>query len=516
MTAIITDRYRIGQARLAYNRLLNSSDLYYLGIGRAIAWDSESSPDTPDVDPQDDRDARLALQSIKKIANFTPAVPRYTWTSGNSYDQWDDADPDLSTKQFYVYNSSNQSVYVCLKKGSSTSTTEPTSTGSGVPTAGADGYIWKFLYTIDATSSNKYLTTEYIPVLRDTTVAAAAVQGAIHNLKIVSGGVGYSSAPTIAIQGDGSGATATCTVSSGAINTITVTAVGSGYTYARCVLSGGSPSTAGELRPIIAPVSIGREIDSITVDTAGTGYTNGTKTLVLTGDGYNGDVDITVTANAYVNGSEVINAAGYGYTQCTAASPESTTGTAAAFTVNFSSSKGGFGYDPVVDLNARYIMFNVELDGAEGSGDFFINQDFRQIVIVKNPLDLTSGGQKAFSASTGFAVNYLDVEVGGTWVVDDIIEGGSSSAQAYIVYYDSGTERVYISQDVTTGFGAFTSGEALAAIGSGTSAGDVASGGQTNDAEFDKFSGELLYLENRVAVTRATGQSEDIKITVKY
>ena len=66
----------------------------------------------------------------------------------------------------------------------------------------------------------------------------------------VMSGVGYSSAPTIAVAAPSSGttATATCTISGGVINAITITNAGSGYTTPPAVtLSGGSPSTAAEL-----------------------------------------------------------------------------------------------------------------------------------------------------------------------------------------------------------------------------------------------------------------------------
>lgn len=516
MSAIVTDRYRMLQARFAHNALISAEDLYYVGIGRSIPWDNEALPDTPNVGPLDELEARQALQSIKKIANYVPCVPRYTWTSGNTYVEYDDDDPDLSEKQYYVFNSTNNAVYICLKAGSGASTIQPTGTATGVPTVGADGYIWKYLYTIDAPSTNKYLTTEYIPVFRETAVASAAVQGAIHNIKITTGGVGYSTAPTVTITGDGSGATATATITGGVVTGITMTAVGSGYTYAIATVSGGSPTTAATLRPVLSPKAIGREITGISVDTAGSSYTNGTSTLVISGDGQNAAATLTVSSGVHQDGSDTITNGGYGYTRGSVVPPESTSGTEAELSLEFSGPKGGFGYDPVVDLNAFYLMFNVQLDGAEGSGDFFVSQDFRQISILKNPLSYASSDQQAFTSDTGFAVNFLDVEIGGTWVVDDIIEGGSSGAQAHIVSYDSSNERIYYYQDASTGFASFTSGESLTATGSGTSTGDIASGGQTNAAEFDKYSGELLYIENRVAVSRTTSQTEDIKLVVRY
>ena len=121
-----------------------------------------------------------------------------------------------------------------------------------------------------------------------------------------------------------------------------------------------------------------------------------------------------------------------------------------------------------------------------------------------------------FSSDTGGALPYLDVDSGGVWVVDDTIQGGSSGAQAHVVSYDSVNERIYFSQDETTGFESFSSGESVTATGAGTSTGAVASGGQTNAAEFDRYSGEILYIENRVPVTRTSSQTEDIKLVVRY
>lgn len=516
MSAIVTDRYRTLQARFAYNALLNGEDNYYIGIGRANAWLNEALPDTPTVSLTDTLEARHALQSIKKIANYVPCVPRYTWTSGTTYIEYDDDDADIATKQYYVFNSSNNAVYICLKAGAGASTTEPTATTTGVPTAGADGYIWKYLYTVDAQSTVRYLTTEYIPVLRDASVAAAAVQGAIHNIKITSGGTGYSSAPTVTIEGDGSGATATATLTSGVVTGITITDVGSGYTYAKVSVSGGSPTTAATLRAVLAPKAIGREIAGVSVDTAGSSYTNGTSTLVITGDGRDGAATLTVSSGAHQDGSDTITDAGYNYTWANVEPPETTTGTDAELSIQFSGPKGGFGYDPVIELNAFYLMFNLTLEGAEGSGDFFVSQDFRQIVILKNPLDASSSEQQLFSSDTGGALPYLDVDSGGVWVVDDTIQGGSSGAQAHVVSYDSVNERIYFSQDETTGFESFSSGESVTATGAGTSTGAVASGGQTNAAEFDRYSGEILYIENRVPVTRTSSQTEDIKLVVRY
>lgn len=80
----------------------------------------------------------------------------------------------------------------------------------------------------------------------------SAIDGAIHNIQVVSGGYGYTSPPTVSIRGDGTGATATCSVVSGVITGFTVTNIGSGYRKAQIVLTGGG-GVGAVARAILPP-----------------------------------------------------------------------------------------------------------------------------------------------------------------------------------------------------------------------------------------------------------------------
>jgi hypothetical protein len=80
----------------------------------------------------------------------------------------------------------------------------------------------------------------------------AAVDGAIHNIQVVSGGYGYTTAPSVTIIGDGTGAVATATVSGGVVTGFLVPSIGSGYRKAKIIISGGGGSGA-VARAIIAP-----------------------------------------------------------------------------------------------------------------------------------------------------------------------------------------------------------------------------------------------------------------------
>lgn len=525
MTAIITNQFRLQNLQYAKRDIDAGVDRYYLAIGRSQDWSNESVPPTPNIDYEDEISARLTMQSMKEITNIAYCAPRYNWVNGNTYVAYDDNNPTQSGLQYYVLNTSTFNVYICLRAGSGPSTIEPTGVddggsgleadrGSVTPTAGSDGYVWKFLYTISAADANKYLTTDFMPVFRDTNVAANATLGQIWDYNIVSGGAGYDTAPTVTIEGNGSGATAIATISGGAITAINVTAVGSGYTYARVVLSGGTPETTAVIAPVLGPVSLGREVAGINVTNGGTGYTNGSLSLSIDGDGFGATATATVSIGVIQAGptGPTINTAGYNYTNATITPNEVTAGTPATFALQLSGQKGGFGYDPVVDLQANYLMFNIVLDGAEGSGDFVPGINYRQLMILKNPLDRSSP-QVPFTQSTGTAMPFLDVDPDGTWVNGEIITGGTSGAQAYVVYYDSANEYLYINQNNETGYDSFASGESLSGS---TSIGAVAAGGQSNPSEIDNLSGRLLYLENRASVSRGIAQTEDIKLVTQF
>lgn len=538
MTAIITDKFRQLNLREQKRRLDAGSDVYWLGIGRAEGWTDDANPPTPDVSYADEIEARHSLQAVKKFdtAKVAHCAPRHNWVNGNTYVAYDDQDPDLHTKAYYVFNPNNFNVYICLKAGTGASTIEPTGVDDGgsnleadrgkvEPTAGADGYIWKYLYTISAPQATSFLTTDFIPVFKDENVqdnakvtGANGTVGKIFNVVVTDGGAGYDSVPTVTIEGDGTGATATAVVTANVVTAINITDTGDNYTYARVVLSGGTPETEATAHAVVAPVAYGREISAINVTNGGTSYPGASIDLNILGDGYEATATATVTAGV-IQGPVTPTESGWGYTEARIEPAESTTGTDATFTVELSDAVGGFGYDVVSDLNAYYLMFNVLLDGDEDptsgfQGDFIVNNNYRQIMIFKNLLDTTAtplsfsgGGQ-----GTGMAMSYLDVASGGTWNLDDVITGGTSQAQGIVNYYDANTTRVYYTQTNATGFGTFNAAESITGAQGSTGTTDGAGG----SGEFDKYSGALLYLENRVPVSRAIDQTEDIKLVIQF
>ena len=167
------------------------------------------------------------------------------------------------------------------------STVKPTGTGTEVFET-ADKYKWKFLFQIGSSDRTKFLSTEYLPVRK---VSGAGepdfdINGEIDSVTISSGGAGYTSSPTVTIQGDGEGAVATATVAAGQVTAITIVNGGYGYSFAMsnllvvdlqlsscgCVL--GSTETP-TLQTNVESTAVSGTIDNILITNVGQDYVNG-------------------------------------------------------------------------------------------------------------------------------------------------------------------------------------------------------------------------------------------------
>lgn len=282
MVAILTDTMKKQMAKYLFDEAVSTSDSneYYIGIGKTDTYDSSDTTITPIRHTFEDRIARGNLESIKKVAAASFVVPRYTWSSGTTYSSWNDKQSGVGTNPYYVLTEDNE-VYICLQQSKSAttgaanpSTVKPSFSDAGVNQVQAfetsDGYRWKLLYAVSAGNASNFLTTGFLPVelvtvdsgsanafqLQQLNIQNTATPGQIIGVQVVSGGSGYTSAPTLSFRGNGSGALATATVASGQIVKVEMNnesgGLGSGYDFASIIQSGGGSSNA-TLRPIIGP-----------------------------------------------------------------------------------------------------------------------------------------------------------------------------------------------------------------------------------------------------------------------
>jgi len=84
-------------------------------------------------------------------------------------------------------------------------------------------------------------------------VELLAVNGAIYTVKMVDGGAGYAAA-NVEIVGDGTGATATATVTGGKVSHIEMTNPGIGYTWTDLIITGNEGASGAAARAIMTPI----------------------------------------------------------------------------------------------------------------------------------------------------------------------------------------------------------------------------------------------------------------------
>ena len=454
MSAIITERIKKLMIQNLFDDIGDSANNYYIAIGRSQDWDSADAAPTPEPTEREIRNFRLSVQSAKQVTDWSFVVPRFNWTTGTTYYGYDDNTSSQPLNTFYVLTDDN-SVYICLRQGKNIvgavnpSTVKPT----GISTKAfvtADGYVWKFLYTVGTTYANRFLAANYMPVrfqlatdsdslaveIEQENIQNAAVPGQIADIQLITGGSGYVSAPTVQIVGNGTGARASATVSGGTVTKITLDesdgsiVQGAGYDWAEIKLTGGSGSgTSG--RVVIGPAN-------------------------------------------------------------------------------------GFGADPRDDLRSTAIMFNTKPDGAE-NGAFVVNNDFRQLGLIKNPQ--LPDSDAIYNAAVGNMLRTLKfATISVPFTADHTLLGATSGAKGFVDKFDS--DQVWFHQTEATGFAQFAEGEVVSET-DGAGAGTLVSAGYDGDTladsapDIDPFSGEVLYIENRAAVQRTVGQVEDIKIIVQ-
>ena len=485
MPAIITDRFRIHNSEQFQEAFSESSgNVMYLGIGRPQAFSTATrgdgrtnneGSDTAPLTPGDNRNAQSFpfddLLAAKRItsSDVTFAVPRRNWVSGTTYDIYrhDYGDritgttttltsnsgvSNLFDANFFVLTTA-RNVYKCLDNDNNTaSTVEPTGTSTTVLST-ADGYKWKYMYTLSASQQANFLSTDFMAVETNSTVSSAAVDGAIDVVKIKTAGSGGTNGTHtgIAIRGDGSNGQVSVTVAGGVVTAVTVTNAGTGYTFGTIsnaqIVAAGATSLSGAELDVIIPPKGGHGKNA--VEELGGFYVMLNTSLEGTESGNSGDVTV---ANDFRKISLIRDPLASG----SAATATTLRGTKA---INLSGVSGSYVVDEkITQATTGAIGKVVEWDSTNNIL-YYIQTRHTNEGIDSN------GNQTAFSGTNAVT--------------------GAGGA--------SGTPTTSTS---TINNVSFTSGYSA--------------------SEIDADSGDILYIENRAPITRAADQTENIKLVIEF
>ena len=516
MAAIITDQIRILNAKNFVAGVSSSGNSYYSFIGLPNPTEIQSDWDTNPPSPKDSFDEENSywdtMIALKRISasEVRQVVQKRFWSSGTTYDMYRhdysrsntakvSGATNLYAASYYILNSDYR-VYICLQNGTTPDTPngkpsldEPTFTDLEPRSAGSsgDGYVWKYLYTLKPAEVTKFETSDFIPVpanwdssADNTAVKDNAVDGSIKIVTITNRGVGLGTAnrtyTRVPIKGDGTGAECTIVVNNDSkVETVTVSSQGSGYTYGNVdLLAGGVP----------------------------TGTTTPTFNVII-------------------------------------------------------SPKGGHGADIYRELGAYNVLLYSRIENDIQNPDFITGNQIARVGIVENPKVSSGTLLTSDKASAVYALKLTGIGYSSaTFTADSYVKqtvATGTTAVGRVVSYDQTTGVLKYWQDrslagfntvgvaitnPTYGFdlteftsspstgGSLTivpsSGSNLAIDTSFTGISTVINSrtyylGQefTNglaNPEVKKYSGNIIYVDNRPAITRSSNQKEDIKVILQF
>ncbi len=519
MSAIITDQLRILNCENFVAGVASTSNSYYSWIGLPNAAEFQSDWDSNPPAPKDafseENDAWDTMIALKKInaADISRVVRKITWTSGTTYEMYRDdysrsnlspqtSSTNLYDTNYYVMNQDYR-VYICLQNGTNPensngrpSLDEPLFTDLEPRSAGGsgDGYIWKYLFTINPNNLIKFDSTSFIPLPSDwsssTSVAAvrdnASTSGQLKIVTITNRGVGYGTAATynnVPIEGDGSGAKCSVVVNAaGKIDSVEVTNGGSDYTFGsvnleQVGLTNPSGSTDAGFNVIIPPqdghgADIYRELGA-------------NRVLIysrLENDTSNPDF---ITGNQFARVGLVKDPYAYGSTNKLTTSKASAvyalklTGAGATTTTFTTDSE----ITQRIGVGSTAVGRVINWDSTTGVLKYW--QDRR--------LAISTDGNAPTYGYNLFGFNADPTTGAGTTIF-----GGSSNL------------------NIDTNFGTALSPGLSTSINSRTYNLGMSFVKGIANPEVEKHSGDIIYVDNRASVTRSSQQKEDIKIVLEF
>jgi len=418
--------------------LERNDNTYFLFVAKGTTWSNDNSPPAYTDTVAEEYSVMNNIIGYKKITpkDVVFALPRYEWTSGVSYDQYDDTVELFNEnypKVFYVVTD-DQNIYKCIgNSGGAVSTVKPNGIGNTDTFSLSDGYTWKYLATL-VESDIPYELTDYMPI--DYARSASQIENSNqYNVQTQAVDGSLSRIVLTNTAGASTGVYTNTVIRTSAISTSTLIDVG-GFTqidqqtktvkitnsesltrlrqgsagfllqdyvgYAIRVESSTVNSLqVGNYGVIVGVVDNGNNItftvknDAVNfVITPSTSATNYSSVEIvpfvrIIGNGAGAYCVAKMNSNKTIKEVSIVNP-GYGYSnvEVFVNSPKVST-TAHPVLRAVLSPKGGHGSNILRELNVKDVILIIDID--EKSSESFVGSgSYRQFGIIKNPV-LTDG-----------------------------------------------------------------------------------------------------------------------------
>jgi hypothetical protein len=177
-------------------------------------------------------------------------------------------------------------------------------------------------------------------------------------------------------------------------------------------------------------------------------------------------------------------------------------------------------------------MLNTNFEAGEtsNSGDFTTANDFRRVALMR---DIESASSAATATTLRGTKAVLVTSPSGNFTVDEEINQATTGAVGKVVEWDSSNNILYYIQTRFNDEGLDSDGNLTAFSGTNTITGQSSSVTATpssstttvdnisftsgyNSGEIDADTGDVLYIENRSPITRASDQTENVKLIIEF
>ncbi len=495
----------------------NNAPVKYVFIGNSNAY-ANSDTTIPDIadNLRDEKSIWDTMFAAKRITgnDVELVIPRVNWTANTVYKQFDDiveiddlitANTVLGRQPIYVFTSEGN-VYKCLCNNvSANSTVEPTgdynSSNGFIYTA--DDYVWKYMYNVR--DSNKFLTDDWIPAPAST----AALEYSMSNINLVDGALAK-----IVVTSSGTGyIDSNVNVSAYATGTTTITGLSDMANVANNMLVVGTGVISGTY---VADFSIGTNSIVLSAKTfAAGGAANNQIQLktrvVVVGDGDDDIVTSAILANTQIR-KIVVSTVGTNYSRANVTVYGTGSGANARAVLP---PKLGHGYNSARELGGKNVMIVKKIGEVDSSEGGLISEDtsFRQYGLLSFPNKY--GETTAITLEDANTVisqtTDVDLTAGSLYTLNEVVYQGQSFSEATFtaVVHAQSTNTVRLTNvkgDII--IGGYLKGD--------TSLVQNRAVQSVSNPEFEPYTGDILFVQNALPVSRYEGQAENIKFVIKF
>lgn len=393
-------------------------------------------------------------------------------------------------------------------------------TSSTVVTFGQQLYVANRLYTVTVAGTTGTVAPSHLSgtATNGTATLSYAGQPATATAGIKYG-AGYSELPTVTFVGDGEGASAyfsgvkseaklVPTIFGGQLVGIQIDDGGVGYTYATLNVNGDgtgaeisadlSPGDVNTLQANIELLTLDGRIMSAPVISGGWGYA--AATVTIEGDGTGATANAVIGAQGEIK-KIVITNYGQNYRWARVTINGNGFGAKARAVIT---PYGGHGKYALNGLYARTLMFYTNISGDKNQG-FNVNNDYRQLGIIKNPAQY--GNTNSLTAIAASACWVVSGAISTTFFPADSIVSETTSGRRFRIVTNTGSAALlqsldnYVPQIGTTFINSGNFTFTASAVTPPTA---------------DKYSGDLLFIDNKAAFTPTADQSVTLRTVIRF